>query len=167
MIKEEKENTRRVFPNYKVLVKINPDNPPTASNLTLTEWKVIMQVDGKKNLQNIIDELSIGEEESLAIFHELYKKNLIEIVVQDDVEEKLAGEEFFQNLEIILVKIIGPVAVYIINDVLWELNETREKFVIEKIPSLTESISREILDETKRVQFQKDMLKLIKNYEIS
>ena len=117
MIKEEKENTRRVFPNYKVLVKINPDNPPTASNLTLTEWKVIMQVDGKKNLQNIIDELSIGEEESLAIFHELYKKNLIEIVVQDDVEEKLAGEEFFQNLENILVKIIGPVAVYIINDV--------------------------------------------------
>ncbi len=156
-----------MFPNYKVLVKINPDNPPTASNLTLTEWKVIMQVDGKKNLQNIIDELSIGEEESLAIFHELYKKNLIEIVVQDDVEEKLAGEEFFQNLENILVKIIGPVAVYIINDVLWELNETREKFVIEKIPSLTESISREILDETKRVQFQKDMLKLIKNYEIS
>jgi hypothetical protein len=156
-----------VFPNYKVLIKINPDNPPTASNLTLTEWKVIMQVDGKKNLQNIIDELSIGEEESLAIFHELYKKNLIEIVVQDDVQKQLAGEEFFQNLENILVKIIGPVAVYIINDVLWELNETREKFVVEKIPSLTESISREILDEIKRVQFQKDMLKLIKNYEIS
>ena len=156
-----------MFPNYKVLIKINPDNPPTASNLTLTEWKVIMQVDGKKNLQNIIDELSIGEEESLAIFHELYKKNLIEIVVQDDVQKQLAGEEFFQNLENILVKIIGPVAVYIINDVLWELNETREKFVVEKIPSLTESISREILDEIKRVQFQKDMLKLIKNYEIS
>ncbi len=156
-----------MFPNYKVLVKINPDNPPTASNLTLTEWKVIMQVDGKKNLQNIIDELSIGEEESLAILHELYKKNLIEIVVQDDVQEQLAGEEFFQNLENILVKIIGPVAVYIINDVLWELNETREKFVVEKIPSLTESISREILDEIKRVQFQKDMLKLIKSYEIS
>jgi len=167
MTTEEKENIRRVFPNYKVLVKINPDNPPTASNLTLTEWKVIMQVDGKKNLQNIIDELSIGEEESLAILHELYKKNLIEIVVQDDVQEQLAGEEFFQNLENILVKIIGPVAVYIINDVLWELNETREKFVVEKIPSLTESISREILDEIKRVQFQKDMLKLIKSYEIS
>jgi hypothetical protein len=167
MTTDQKENIRRVFPNYKVLIKINPDNPPTASNLTLTEWKVIMQVDGKKNLQNIIDELSIGEEESLAIFHELYKKNLIEIVVQDDVQKQLAGEEFFQNLENILVKIIGPVAVYIINDVLWELNETREKFVVEKIPSLTESISREILDEIKRVQFQKDMLKLIKNYEIS
>jgi len=167
MTTDQKENIRRVFPNYKVLIKINPDNPPTASNLSLTEWKVIMQVDGKKNLQNIIDELSIGEEESLAIFHELYKKNLIEIVVQDDVQEQLAGEEFFQNLENILVKIIGPVAVYIINDVLWELNETREKFVVEKIPSLTESISREILDEIKKVQFQKDMLKLIKNYEIS
>ena len=155
-----------MFPNNKVIIKINPKNPPTASNLSLTEWKVIMQIDGQKNLQEIIDELALGEEESLAVFHELYKKNLIEIVVEENIQNRIAGEEFFKNLESILVQIIGPVSPYVIDDVLWELNETREKFIIEKIPSLTESISCEILDDKKRVQFQEEMLSLIKSYEI-
>jgi len=155
-----------VFPNNKVIIKINPKNPPIASNLSLTEWKVIMQVDGQKNLQEIINELALGEEESLAIFHQLYQKNLIEIVVEENIQGRIAGGEFFKHLESILIQIIGPVSVYVIDDVLWELNETREKFIIEKIPSLTESISREILDDKKRVQFQEEMLSLIKNYEI-
>ena len=162
----EKENIRRVFPNNKVIIKINPKNPPTASKLSLTEWKVIMQVDGQKNLQEIIYELALGDEESLAVFHELYQKNLIEIVVEENIQSRIAGEEFFKNLESILIQIIGPVSPYVIDDVLWELNETRENFIIEKIPSLTESISREILDDKKRVQFQEEMLSLIKSYEI-
>jgi len=155
-----------VFPNNKVIIKINPKNPPTAANLSLTEWKVIMQVDGQKNLQEIIYELALGEEESLAVFHELYQKNLIEIVVEENIQSRIAGEEFFKNLEDILVQIIGPVSPYVIDDVLWELNETRENIIIEKIPSLTESISREILDDKKRVLFQEEMLSLIKSYEI-
>jgi hypothetical protein len=162
----EKENIRRVFPNNKVIIKINPKNPPTASKLSLTEWKVIMQVDGKKNLQEIINDSALGEEESLAIFHELYQKNLIEIVVDENILSRIAGEDFFKDLENILVKIIGPVSMYLIDDVLWELNETRESFIIEKIPSLAEAISREILDDKKQVQFQEEILALIKSYEI-
>lgn len=155
-----------MFPNNRVIIKINPNNPPTASKLSLTEWKVIMQVDGQKNLQDIINDLSLGEEESLTIFHELYKKNLIEIVVEENIQSRIAGEDFFRNLENILVRIIGPVSKYLIDDVLWELNETREAFIIEQIPSLTEAISREILDDKKQVQFQEEMLSLIKSYEI-
>jgi hypothetical protein len=82
-------------------------------------------------------------------------------------QEEFAGEIFFKKLEEVLVKIIGPVAEYVINDVLWELNEIREKFLIDTIPLLIESISREILDDKKRVHFQKEMLDLIKGYEIS
>ena len=155
-----------MFPNNKVIIKINPKNPPTASNLSLAEWKVIMQVDGQKNLQDILTELALAEDESLAIFHELDQKNLIEIVVEENIQSRIAGEEFFNNLESILVRIIGPVSMYVIDDVLWDLNETQENFIIEKIPSLTESISREILDDKKRVQFQEEMLSLIKSYEI-
>jgi hypothetical protein len=162
----DKENIRRVFANNKVIIKINPKNPPTASELSLTEWKVIMQVDGQKNLQEIINDLALGEEESLAIFHELYQKNLIEIVVEDNIQSRIAGEYFFKDLENILVNIIGPVSKYLIDDVLWELSETRESFIIEKIPSLAEAISREILDDKKQVQFQEEILALIKNYEI-
>jgi hypothetical protein len=155
-----------VFPNNKVIIKINPKNPPTAADLSLKEWKVIMQVDGQKTLQEIIQELAIGEEESLAIFHDLYQKNLIEIVVDENIQNRIAGDDFFRSLEKILVKIIGPVSVYVIDDVLWEMSESRENFIVEKIPSLTESISREILDDKKRIRFLQEMLSLIKSYEI-
>jgi len=167
MTEEEKDQIRRIFPDNSVLIKINPNNPPTESSLSSAEWQVITQVDGKKSLQNIIDSIAFEEEQSLEIFYKLHKKDLIEIVVENKTQEEIAGENFFEKLEEVLVKIIGPVAVYIINDVLWELNETRDKFLIDKIPLLIESISREITDDKKRVYFQKEMLDLIKGYEIS
>jgi hypothetical protein len=167
MTKEEKDQIRRIFPDNSVLIKINPNNPPTESSLSSAEWQVITQVDGKKSLQDIIDSIAFEEDQSLEIFYKLHNKNLIEIVVGDKTQEEIADESFFEKLEKVLVKIIGPVAVYVINDVLWELNETRDKFLIDKIPLLIESISREITDDKKRVYFQKEMLDLIKGYEIS
>ena len=167
MVNGEKEQIRRVFPTNAVLIKINPNNPPTESSLSSAEWQVISQVDGKKNLQNIMDTLKLEESRGLEIFYKLYKKDLIQIIVDQKTNEEIAEEKFFEKLEEVLVKIIGPVAVYVINDVLWELGESREKFQKDKIPLLIESISGEITDDKKRMLFQKEMLEVIKGYEIS
>jgi hypothetical protein len=167
MTNEEKEKIRKIFPNNSVIFKINPKNPPTESSLSSAEWQVIIQIDGKKTLQNIINALSLENDRGLEIFYRLYEKKLIEIVEEKQTQDNFAGEVFFKKLEKVLVKIIGPVAVYIINDTLWELNEKREKFLTDKIPLLIESISREILDDKKRVDFQREMLELIREYEIS
>ena len=167
MTLEEKERIRKIFPDNSVIIKINSNNPPTESSLSSSEWQVITQVDGKKTLQNIVDRLTFENDKSLEIFFNLYEKKLIEIVKEHQTQEEFAGEDFFLKLEEILVKIIGPVAVYVISDVLWELNESREKFLIENIPLLIESVGREILDDKKRMNFQKEMLDLIKGYEIS
>ena len=72
------------------------------------------------------------------------------------------GEDFFTQVEDVLVNYIGPVAPYVINDVLLELNEEKDKFLKEKAPLLIESLSQEILDDSKRVQFQREMLEVIK-----
>ena len=167
MTPEEKERIRKIFPNNSVIIKINPNNPPTESSLSSAEWQVITQVDGKKSLQNIIDSVAFENDPSLQLFFNLYEKKLIEIVAEYKTQAQYADEKFFRNLDEVLVKIIGPVAVYVINDVLGELNETREKFFIDKIPLLIESLSIEILDDRKRMNFQKEMLDLIKGYEIS
>jgi hypothetical protein len=167
MPSEEKEKIRKIFPKNNIVVKMNPNNPPTETDLTSAEWQIIMQVDGKKTLQDIIRQSSLNEEENLRIFFTLHEKNLLEIVPESNIHDALAGEEFFKSLEGILIQIIGPVAVYVIDDVLWDMNESREKFLIGSIPALTESISGEILDDTKKVIFQKEMLDLIKAYEIS
>ena len=64
MTLEEKERIRKIFPDNSVIIKVNPNNPPTESSLSSAEWQVITQVDGKKSLQNIIDSLSIAKDQS-------------------------------------------------------------------------------------------------------
>jgi len=43
-----------------------------------------------------------------------------------------------------------------------ELNEEQDKFLKDNVPLLIESVSQEILDEAKKVKFQQEMLKVIK-----
>ena len=62
--------------------------------------------------------------------------------------------EFFADLERILTEYIGPVAPFVIDEMLVELNEDRSGFSSERIPLLAEMISRTIDDDTKRIKFQ-------------
>ena len=66
--------------------------------------------------------------------------------------------EFFSNLERILTEYIGPVAPFIIDEMLVELNEDRPGFSREKISLLAEMISRTIDDDAKRIKYQTVML---------
>jgi len=77
--------------------------------------------------------------------------------------EIYVNEDFFIKVESVLVNYIGPVAPYVINDGLLELNEEKDKFLKENVPLLIESLSQEIIDDTKRVKFQQEMLKVIKD----
>ena len=71
-------------------------------------------------------------------------------------------EDFFKRLEEILVRNIGPVASYIIEDVLTDLNTDRNGVNKENVALFTEAISQQIMDEDKRLKFQKEMLEYIK-----
>lgn len=71
-------------------------------------------------------------------------------------------EDFFKHLEAVLVKIIGPVASYIIDDVLADLNTERSRISKENAALLTEAISQQISDEDKRLKFQQEMLEYLK-----
>jgi hypothetical protein len=75
---------------------------------------------------------------------------------------KFNREVFFKRLEEVLVKNIGPVASYIIDDVLSDLNTERDQVSGENAALLTEAISHQIADEDKRLKFQQDMLEYIK-----
>ena len=70
--------------------------------------------------------------------------------------------DFIKRLEEILVKIIGPVAPFVIDDVLVDLNTERSRVDKENVPLLTEAISQQITDEDKRLKFQREMLEYIK-----
>ena len=60
------------------------------------------------------------------------------------------------------MRYIGPVAQYLINDVLTELNLTADKLSKDRLPEFIELLSDEISDENKKIKFQREMLNLIK-----
>ena len=111
----------------------------------------------------LLEKLDLDESECLSTLYSLYKKNLIQIQKIQNEDQIYVSTVFFDKIENSLVKIIGPVANYLIEDVMWELNESREKFNKDKVPMLIEAISKEINDEHKSVQFQQQMLNEIKN----
>jgi hypothetical protein len=121
-----------------------------------------MQIDGEKTLEGIINKLNFREEEVISLVKNLFEKELIEIIETADNKKEYAGEAFFQHLEKTLVEIIGPVAKYVIDDILLDLEEDRQTFLKEKTPLLTEAISQEITDDDKRLKFQREMLAHIK-----
>ena len=159
----EMEKVREIFPDNSVIFKLNPDKPTSEIKLKSVEWQIVLQINGRNKVQDIVDELGAGENDIWPHIFNLYQKNLIipELPAenqQDDFVEVI----FFKTIEKVLINYIGPVAHYVIDDVLLDLNEKPDKFLKEKIPLLIESISQEILDDTKRVKFQREMLNYIK-----
>ena len=162
MTADEKARIREVIPDDEAVYIVNTATPTTEVQLNSEEWQIIMQIDGQKTIREIANILSLPEDIYLPLFFELKRKRLIEEKEQAEATAEYANPDFFNKLEKILVRIIGPVATYVIEDVLTDMNESREKFLKEKIPLFTETVSQEIEDESKRVIFQQEMLQVIK-----
>jgi hypothetical protein len=162
MTPEEKEFVSQVLSDRGVIFDLATSEPTSEITVKSAEWKIMMQIDGAKTVQQISDELDIGEEELLPVLHNLYKNNLIKIKAKPVSEYKYAGEEFFTGLETKLTSTIGPVAAYVIEEVMGELELKADELPVDRVALLAEAISNEIGDEDKRVEFQREMLKLIR-----
>lgn len=162
MTVEELEEIRDLIPNNFVIFSTKSPGAPQNLRLSPPEWALITQIDGHKTVQRIADNLGLEEKESLNLFYNLYKKELIHVKDVKDPGDVIVPPEFFKHLEATLILLIGPVASYLINDVLWDLNETKENLIKDKVPLLIESISQEISDEEKSIKFQQEMLVKLK-----
>jgi general secretion pathway protein A len=73
---------------------------------------------------------------------------------------------FFDRLTIALIEAMGPMAGIVLRDQLKNLGESRESFPLAKLDTLLESLSREILDETMRVNFRQHMLQQFRTMQV-
>ena len=131
-------------------------------NLRSSEWAVFTQIDGNKSLQEIADILAMTLDDVRKILVRLFDNELIDVFTPRKKEEKFAGEDFFQYLEKTLTAIVGPVAPYVIEDMLTELDYNRDRLPSKDIAELVETISEEISDEEKKIEFLSKMLETIK-----
>jgi hypothetical protein len=163
MTDEERKIIRTAIPNNFVIFSVISSQAVTDAQLKSSEWAIVTQIDGVQTVQQIIDKLDLDEFECLSTLYSLFHKKLIQIQKIQTEDQIYVSSDFFVKLEEALVTIIGPVANYLIDDVMWEISEDKAKFVKDKVPMLIEAISQEINDEQKSVQFQQQMLDEIKN----
>lgn len=135
---------------------------PGEVSLNSMEWAVITQIDGERTVEDIAKKLTFSLPEAIQIFNSLIDKGLIEVAKIKEIKIQTVSPAFFNQLEKILITFIGPVATYVINDTLMELNAERSKFPETMVPELVELLSEEISDEAKKIEFQKQMLNLLK-----
>lgn len=148
--------------NENMVFKLSPTGVGTEISLSSLEWGVITQIDGVKTVKEIAGNLALTLEETFQIIGSLRKKGLIFFDHQVDVKVEYVNEAIIKKITEKLMRYIGPVAKYLINDTLVELNLTADKLPVDRLPEFVEHLSDEISDEGKKINFQREMLSLIK-----
>jgi hypothetical protein len=152
----------KLIPHEFVVFALSKNKSPSDVTLRSAEWAVITQIDGHKSLKEIADILALSNDEAINLFVGLNEKGLIEVLSTDKREEKIVPKSFFEILQEELMKIIGPVAPFLIEDALLVMDIEKKNYKVDRVPELIEAISDEITDDMKRVKFQQAMLNHIK-----
>jgi len=158
---------QNIIPHLDVVIILSRSKSPTDVNLRATEWAIITQIDGAKTIGQIAKTLALTEDEALDMFYGLYQKGLIEIVSTDLKKDAVVPDSFFQRMQDELTKIIGPVAPFVLEEALWDVNAVKENFRTDRVPELVEILSDEISDNQKKIRFQQVMLELIKELGVN
>ena len=121
--------------------------------------RVLMELDGKKDLALVARSLNMNIETLKEILTKLDGLQLIEKV------EKIIpmlDKDFFIFLNEQLNEAVGPIAEYLIEDEIQELGMEPTKIPIRRSAELVDLLARQIIRQEKRIVFQQAMIKSIK-----
>jgi len=159
----EWQQIKEIIPSQDLVFKLSSKRAPDEVQLKHDMWSVLSQIDGKKTVGNIADELKIGEYNAARILYKLFSSGLIEVAMGPQRKaKKTVDTGFFAFVEKELAAIVGPVASVIVDDDISEMGEERGAFPVDKVSLLVEKLSGEIADETQRIAFQKSVLGVLR-----
>ena len=162
---DEWRHVQEIIPSQNMVFKLSSKRAPDEVRLKHDAWSVLSQIDGKKTVGNISDELKMGEHDTARILYQLFTSGLIEVAVEPQRKgKKIASAGFFTFVEEKLTGIIGPVASVILEEEIMDMGEERGSFPVEKVSLLVEKLSKDITDDTQRIAFQKTALDALKGY---
>ena len=160
---DEWQVIQEIIPSQDLVFKLSSKRAPDEVRLKHDAWSVLSQIDGKKTVGDISDELKIGEHDTSRILYKLFSSGLIEAALEPQrKEKKITSEAFFTFVEEKLTAIIGPVASVILEEEIMDMGEERANFPVDKVALLVEKLSRDISDDTQRIEFQKTALDALK-----
>jgi hypothetical protein len=155
-IKEVLSSTDAVF-------NISASGSTNTVSLKPIEWKVLAQINGERSVIEIAELLELHEFDVAKIIYGLTTAGLLheETGIKNTFRE-IVDESFFEQLMVNFTEVMGPIGPVIIEEEIKLLGEDREAFPQNKAAELVERISLEISDNTKRAQFQKQMVAVLR-----
>jgi DNA-binding MarR family transcriptional regulator len=121
--------------------------------------RLLIAIDDRKPLEQIAAEVGMASSTLTATVSKLLELNLIEAVQKN---RQFLDDRFITKLKLNLSRAVGPMAEILIEDVVEDLNLTVNEIPKSQVAELISALAFEIPDEDSRIQFKKEMLKVLK-----
>ena len=121
--------------------------------------KVLMQLDGKRNMSAVTPACGLSLGEVRAVLTRLKKLNLIE---QVEVATPTLDDAFFDYLRNQYSIALGPIAEVLIDDEIEDLGGEQNQIPKHRSAELVNNLARQIPRDEKRVAFQQAMVQRIR-----
>lgn len=127
--------------------------------LTGTALNILLEIDGKSNLDQIALRAGLTFPEVQAAVKMLMEQRLIEPV---QPPEPMVPAAAFSRIQASIVKAVGPVGDYLLDEKVEDLGHSIEKFPLHLLPELVETIAHDIQRPDISLGFKREMIELIK-----
>jgi Domain of unknown function (DUF4388) len=164
----EWETILDVIPSGKTVVRIadlsdEHDGPITVPHVG---WRVLSKIDGRRTVQEIAELLRIPYAYTAKVLFNLHKAGLVEIVTAGEKPTTdMVPPVLLTRMSTILTDIIGPMAPFVLEDQIQNLNESSESFPESKLDELIGLVSREISETSLRNKFEEQIFQEISNFK--
>jgi hypothetical protein len=127
--------------------------------LNILMVQVLVSLDGKKNISRIYQDTQIPMDRLRDSVAKLVEQGLIESVQRG---ERVLDKAFFDTLTMLLARTIGPISSILVDEAVLGLRLDRTHFPVRRVAELIGVLSNEVQQTEKRLDFQKNMIKLLK-----
>jgi hypothetical protein len=155
------QRIRSVISSPQTIFALSSDSQRNRVSLDRRLWRVLSKINGNNTVRDICHSLRANEFSVCKVLTYLHNQGIIQLVSVGRQVIWRHRDTFFAALEEVLTGYIGPIATVVVDDVLAEMNKSRDYINRYDVPLLVERISENLEDEEERIQFQSHMLTLI------
>ena len=160
---EQWADIKDVLSSTDAVFNISPSGSTNTVSLKPIEWQVLAQVNGERSVVEIGNILDLHEFEVARIIYSLTTAGLLHEVSGAKKEfREIVDESFFVQLNNLFTDVMGPIGPIIVDEEIILLGEDPASFPQTKAAELVERVSLEIADSSKRAEFQKQMVLVLR-----
>lgn len=147
-----------LIPSSSAVYAFDPEIKEKEIVLKSIQWKALAQIDGKKSIADIAQNIGLGVSDTMKVFYTLVKSGLLREAYLPETESPssmmdLPDTPFITALKNDLIRAIGPIASFMIMETAREMGIDLLADDMEKKAALIETISSRIPSESMSLQF--------------